>query len=148
MTSTIRYANSIYSSVTSGPSYFTSSCSGSESHLLNCNFSTTSYCYRQYLSGVRCYGKYYHRYSCLISGIISVVYTSYHSVNSDCTEGGVRLAGGETAMEGRMEICHNQTWWAVSGYSYYWDFDDATVVCRHLHYPANCKFCNQTQVLI
>ena len=143
MTSAIRYANSIYSSVTSGPSYFTSSCSGSESHLLNCNFSTTSYCYRQYLAGVCCYGKYYHRYSCLISGIISVVYTSYHSVNSGCTEGGVRLAGGETAMEGRVEICHNQIWWAVSGYTSYWDFDDATVVCRHLHYPANCKFCNQ-----
>ena len=42
-------------------------------------------------------------------------------------------------MEGRVEVCHNQIWWAVSGYSYYWDFNDATVVCRHLHYPANCK---------
>ena len=58
-------------------------------------------------------------------------------VNSGCTEGDVRLAGGETAMEGRVEVCHNQTWWAVSGW--YWDFNDATVVCRHLHYPANCK---------
>ena len=43
-------------------------------------------------------------------------------------------------MEGRVEVCHNQTWWAVSG-SYYWDFTDATVVCRHLHYPANCELC-------
>ena len=41
-------------------------------------------------------------------------------------------------MEGRVEVCHNQTWWAVSG-SWYWNFNDATVVCRHLHYPANCK---------
>ena len=141
VTSAIHYANSIYSSVTSGPSYFTSSCSGSESHLLNCNFSTTSYCYRQYLAGVRCYGKYYHRYSCSISGVISVMYTSYHSVNSGCTEGGVHPAGGETAMEGRVEVCHNQTWWAVSGSSSYWDFDDATVVCRHLHYTQQTVSC-------
>ena len=95
VTSAIHYANSIYSSVTSGPSYFTSSCSGSESHLLNCNFSTTSYCYRQYLAGVRCYGKYYHRYSCSISGVISVMYTSYHSVNSGCTEGVYILLEGK-----------------------------------------------------
>ena len=63
-------------------------------------------------------------------------------VNSGCTEGDVRLAGGETVMEGRVEVCHNQTWWAVSGY--YWYFSDATVVCRHLHYPANCEWCNNT----
>ena len=60
-------------------------------------------------------------------------------VSSRCTEGDLRLAGGETAMEGRVEVCHNQMWWAVSGSSSYWDFRDATVVCRHLHYLANCK---------
>ena len=60
-------------------------------------------------------------------------------VSSGCTEGDVRLTGGETVMEGRVEVCHNQTWWAVS--TSYWDFNDATVVCRHLHYPANCKLC-------
>ena len=59
-------------------------------------------------------------------------------VNSGCTEGDVHLAGGETVMEGRVEVCHNQTWWAVSGSSN-WDFRDATVVCRQLHYPANCE---------
>ena len=44
-------------------------------------------------------------------------------------------------MEGRVEVCHNQTWWAVSGW--YWYFRDATVVCRHFHYPANCKLCHK-----
>ena len=70
------------------------------------------------------------------------IVSSYHLVDSGCTEGDVRLAGGETVMEGRVEVCHNQTWWAVSGSSY-WDFSDATVVCRHLHYPANCECYNQ-----
>ena len=59
-------------------------------------------------------------------------------VNSGCTEGDVRLAGGERVTEGRVEVCQNQTWWAVSGY-WYWGLNDATVVCRHLHYPANCE---------
>ena len=73
---------------------------------------------------------------------IIVLSTFYHLVDSGCTEGDVRLAGGETVMEGKVEVCHNQTWWAVSGS--YWDYRDATVVCRHLHYPANCEFCNTT----
>jgi len=59
------------------------------------------------------------------------------TVNSSCAEWEVRLAGGDTEMEGRVEVCYNQVWWAVSGYR--WDFRDATVVCRHLHYPSNCK---------
>ena len=63
------------------------------------------------------------------------------AVNSGCGERDVRLAGGETMMQGRVEVCHNQTWWAVSG-SYNWDLRDATVVCRHLHYPSNCKYYN------
>ena len=71
---------------------------------------------------------------------ITIVLRSFdHLVTSSCTEGDARLAGGEAAMEGSVEVCHNQTWWAVSGYSYYWDYNGTTVVCRHLHYPANCK---------
>ena len=70
---------------------------------------------------------------------IIVVYTSYHLVNSSCVEGDVHLVGGGTVMEGRVEVCHNQIWWAVSGSSSYWDYRDATVVCRHLGYPADCK---------
>ena len=67
-------------------------------------------------------------------------------VNSSCAEGEVRLSGGETEMEGRVEVCYNQVWWAVD--DSYWDFSDATVVCRHLHYPSNCenKYLNSHQL--
>ena len=48
---------------------------------------------------------------------ITIVLRSFdHLVTSSCTEGDVRLTGGEAAMEGSVEVCHNQTWWAVSGY--------------------------------
>ena len=83
------------------------------------------------------------KFCCLIYTIECTLLFTF-VVTSGCTEGGVRLAGGETVMEGRVEVCHNQIWWAVSGS--YWDFRDATVVCRHLHYPANCEWCNNEQV--
>ena len=89
-----------------------------------------------------------NRFCCLFSGRTRVYTFFLLVVSSSCTEGGVRLAGGETMIEGRVEVCHNQTWWAVSGYSWYWNFRDATVVCRHLGYPANCKLCNYKQVII
>ena len=62
---------------------------------------------------------------------------SFLAVNSGCAEGGVRLTGGESEREGIVEVCHNQTWWTVSTTS--WDIRDATVVCKHLHYPSNSK---------
>ena len=134
MSSAIRYANYIYSSRGSAGSY-SYTCSGSENQLLNCS---TTYCgyywWRRYAVGVRCYSK-----RLLVATLIAgYIISSYHLVDSGCTEGDVRLAGGETVMEGRVEVCHNQTWWAVSGSSN-WNYSDATVVCRHLHYPANCK---------
>jgi len=73
-----------------------------------------------------------------ISYLTDCFFLSWLSVNSGCAEGGVRLAGGESEMEGRVEVCHNQTWWAVSA-SYNWNIRDATVVCKHLHYPSNSK---------
>ena len=134
VSSAIRYAN-IYSSRGSSGSSYSFTCSGYEDQLLNCP-KTSRYCY--WWSdpvGVRCYGKQI-KVATLVTDI-KIIY--YHLVTSSCTEGNVRLAGGETVMEGRVEVCHNQTWWAVSGY-WYWDFNDATVVCRHLHYAANCEW--------
>ena len=49
-----------------------------------------------------------------------------------CTNGQVRLAGGNILNEGRVEICLNNQWGTVCDNS--WGSADATVVCRQLRH--------------
>ena len=50
------------------------------------------------------------------------------SIDTNCTDGEVRLVNGDNVLEGRLEICINRAWGTVcsDGFSE----DDAHVVCK------------------
>ena len=47
-----------------------------------------------------------------------------------CDDGQIRLSGGATELEGRVEICFNETWGTIC--DTLWSTTDATVVCSEL----------------
>ena len=56
----------------------------------------------------------------------------YKLSESCSSEGEVRLAGGTSEGEGRVEVCLGGAWGTV--YDTQWGSPDATVVCRQLGY--------------
>ena len=59
---------------------------------------------------------------------------------ADCKDGEIRLVGGNTIYEGRVEVCINQVWGTVCSsrygpifnFKYHWGALDTKVVCRQL----------------
>ena len=56
----------------------------------------------------------------------------FHQGFSDCSEGSIRLQGGNTT-SGRVEICHDNIFGTIC--DDFWDNSDAKVACRQLGFP-------------
>ena len=55
-------------------------------------------------------------------------------VPSNCTDGQIRLKGGVSQREGRVEICYGRVWGTIC--DILWDYREAEVVCRQLGFPS------------
>ena len=65
--------------------------------------------------------------------IINVNVQLFIASNPECEDGDVRLVGGVSTNQGRVEICYNGIWGSVCGEGV-WSQEEAAVVCNQLGY--------------
>ena len=64
--------------------------------------------------------------------------THHTEATANCTDGELRLGGGATSREGRVEICYERQWGTVC--DDLWGTNDAKVACRQLGFSSYGKF--------
>ena len=79
------------------------------------------------VAGVNCQ---HEGYINTLFSITIIIILSYHYYSIDPPQFSVRLIGGSTRYEGRLQTFFNSKWGSVCNNE--WDFNDARVTCRQL----------------
>ena len=103
-------------------------CTGNESSIWNCSYSLLSEngC-NGYDASVYCQGIIIIMSIIVLNNCIAI-----STPMDDCADGDVRLVGGSTEYEGRVEVCINRAWGTICSRYYGWSTSDINVVCRQL----------------
>ena len=67
-----------------------------------------------------------------------VAVSKMHYITDSCQDGDVRLVGGQSAYEGRVEVCLSQRWGTVTDDG--WSTADVQVAYKQLSYSTQGKF--------
>ena len=124
------YSNA-YFGVGSGPIFLDDvQCTSSSSQLLECSSRPilSHDCLHSADAGVGCEGTVHSMNMSMCFTFICLFYAAR------CTDGQLRLAGGNIENEGRVEICISNRWGTVCDNS--WGSTDAAVVCQQLGYSS------------
>ena len=114
-------------------------CTGNERNYLECphnNLSDLHSCDHTQDASLRCQGL--SVYSLHLCDCIATCFTGIGIVSSTCSDGDVRLIGGSTDYEGRVEVCINRVWGTVCQSTSHrswinrWNSQDANILCRQL----------------
>ena len=74
---------------------------------------------------------------CRYAYIISKITTASVVYLKGCTHGSIRLRGGSTSMNGRVEVCLNGDWGTVCDDG--WSTIDANIACRQLGFSNSSR---------
>ena len=70
----------------------------------------------------------------------NLMYTEHTRATTNCSDGELRLIGGSSSQEGRLEMCYERQWGTVC--DDYWGTNDAKVACRQLGFSSLGKSVN------
>ena len=116
-----------------GPVWFHNvKCTGVEQRLIDCpaSYNNDLYCSHYNDAAVQCTGKKYgvpvQSYSIILHFVATV---------QNCTDWDIRLVGGSSPLQGRVEVCYMNQWGTICGYNNgFTIWANANVICRQLGY--------------